>query len=42
MSEIVLHYTRAGHVENIHRGDVAAVNCAGEVVASVGNAHLPS
>jgi len=41
MSEIVLHYTRAGHVENIHRGDVALVNCAGEVVHSVGNAYLP-
>ena len=41
MSEVVLHYTRAGHVENIHRGDVAAVNCKGEVVAAVGNAHLP-
>lgn len=41
MSEILLHYTRGGHVENIHRGDVAAVNCAGEVVASIGNAYLP-
>lgn len=41
MSEIVLHYTRAGHVENVHRGDVAAVNCAGEVVHGVGNAYLP-
>ena len=41
MSEVVLHYTRAGHIENIHRGDVAAVNCAGEIVHSVGNAHLP-
>ncbi|MBR2520521.1 MAG: asparaginase [Selenomonadaceae bacterium] len=41
MSEIVLHYTRANHVENIHRGDVAAVNCAGEVVAFVGNPNLP-
>ena len=41
MSEVVLHYTRAGHVENIHRGDVAAVNCAGEVVHGVGNAYLP-
>ena len=41
MSEVVLHYTRAGHIENIHRGDVALVNCAGEVVHSVGNAHLP-
>lgn len=41
MSEVVLHYTRAGHVENIHRGDVALVNCAGKIVASVGNPHLP-
>ncbi len=41
MSEIVLHYTRAGHVENIHRGDIAAVNCAGEITFSVGNAKLP-
>ena len=41
MSEIVLHYTRAGHIENIHRGDVAAVNCAGEIIYSVGNAKLP-
>lgn len=40
MSEIVLQYTRAGHVENIHRGDMAAVNCKGEVVASIGNAKL--
>lgn len=41
MSEIVLNYTRAGHIENIHRGDVVAVNCEGEVVKSVGNAKLP-
>ena len=41
MSEIVLQYTRAGHVENIHRGNVAAVNCAGEIVSSIGNAKLP-
>lgn len=41
MSEKVLYYTRAGHIENIHRGDVAAVNCAGEIVHSVGDAHLP-
>lgn len=41
MSEIVLHFTRGGHVENIHRGDVAAVNCAGEIISEVGNAHLP-
>ncbi len=41
MSEIVLHFTRGAHVENIHRGDVAAVNCAGEIVHEVGNAKLP-
>ena len=41
MSEIVLNYTRANHVENIHRGDVAIVNCGGEILHSVGNAKLP-
>ena len=41
MSEILLHYTRAGHVENIHRGDIVAVNCDGEIIHSVGNANLP-
>ena len=41
MSEIVLHFTRGAHVENIHRGDVAAVNCAGEIVYALGNAKLP-
>ena len=41
MSEVVLHFTRAGHVENIHRGDMVAVDSAGKVISSVGNAHLP-
>lgn len=41
MSEILLHYTRAGHVENIHRGDVVAVDCDGKIVDSVGNPYLP-
>lgn len=41
MSEIVLHFTRGAHVENIHRGDVAAVNCAGKIVYALGNAKLP-
>ena len=41
LSEIVLHYTRANHIENIHRGDVVAVNCGGEIIHSVGNAKLP-
>ena len=41
MSEVVLHFTRAGHVENIHRGDAVAVNSAGKIISSVGNSHLP-
>lgn len=41
MSEVVLHFTRAGHVENIHRADVALVNSAGKIISSVGNANLP-
>ena len=41
MSEVLLHYTRAGHVENIHRGDVVVVNCDGKIVSSIGNPHLP-
>ena len=41
MSEILLHYTRAGHVENIHRGDMAAVDSTGKIVASIGNPELP-
>lgn len=41
MSEILLQYTRAGHVENIHRGDVVVVDCEGKVVYSVGNPNLP-
>ncbi|MDD3114810.1 MAG: asparaginase [Anaerovibrio sp.] len=41
MSEIILQYTRAGHVENIHRGDVVAVNCRGELLREFGNGRLP-
>lgn len=41
MSEIVLHYTRGNHVENIHRGDVAVVNCEGKILNSIGNPNLP-
>jgi len=41
MSEIILQYTRAGHVENIHRGDVVAVNCRGELLKEFGNGRLP-
>lgn len=37
MSEILLHYTRGGKVESIHRGDIAAVNVKGEIVGSVGD-----
>ena len=39
MSEILLHYTRAGKVENIHRGDIVAVDIKGEIVDFVGDAH---
>ena len=41
MSEILLQYTRAGKVENIHRGDMVAVDLEGNVVDSIGNAQLP-
>ena len=41
VSEILLHYTRAGHIENIHRGDVVAVNCEGEIIKAIGNSYLP-
>ncbi len=40
MSVEVLHYTRGGHVENIHRGDMVAVNCEGKIIGSVGNPDL--
>lgn len=41
MSEILLHYTRGGKVESIHRGDMVAVDTAGRVIDSVGNGYLP-
>ena len=41
MSEIILEYTRAGHVENIHRADVVAVNCKGDILKDAGNGRLP-
>ncbi len=41
MSEVLLHYTRGGHVEDINRGDVVAVNSAGKIIDSVGDAQLP-
>ena len=41
MSEIILNYTRAGHVENIHRADIVAVNSQGKILHEVGNGHLP-
>ena len=39
MSEVLLHYTRAGKVEDIHRGDIVAVDTAGNIVDFVGDAH---
>lgn len=41
MSEILLHYTRGGKVESIHRGDIAAVDVKERVVDSVGDAAKP-
>ncbi|GBG57252.1 hypothetical protein SPFL3102_02618 [Sporomusaceae bacterium FL31] len=41
MSEVLLHITRAGKVESIHRGDIVAVNVAGKVVDAVGDAYKP-
>ena len=29
MSEVLLHYTRAGKVESVHRGDIVAVCTTG-------------
>lgn len=41
MSEILLHYTRSGKVESIHRGDIAVVDVKGKVIDSVGDAEKP-
>ncbi len=41
MGEIILRYTRGGHTENIHLGDVAVVDTAGNLTDSVGDAYLP-
>ncbi|NCB75664.1 MAG: asparaginase [Negativicutes bacterium] len=41
MSEVVLHYTRAGKVESLHRADIAFVNLKGEIVDAVGDAKRP-
>lgn len=41
MSEELLHYTRGGYVENIHRGDAVVVDAKGNVTDSVGDAYLP-
>lgn len=41
MSEIALHYTRAGKVESMHRADIAFVNVQGQLVDAVGEAQRP-
>lgn len=38
MSEILLHYTRGGRVESIHRGDIVAVDINGKVKDCIGDA----
>jgi L-asparaginase II len=40
MSEVLLHYTRGGKVECIHRGDMVAVDTKGKIIDSVGNGRL--
>jgi len=37
MSEVLLHYTRGGKVESMHRADVAVVDVAGKSVWEFGN-----
>lgn len=41
MSEVLLHYTRAGKVESMHRGHIVAVDTMGKVIDSVGDPDLP-
>ena len=41
MSVPILRYTRGGYTENIHRGDVVAVDTKGNIIDSVGDAYLP-
>lgn len=41
MSEILIHYTRGGKVESIHRGDVAVVDAKGQLVLEIGQAQRP-
>lgn len=38
MSEILLHYTRAGKIESIHRGDIVAADAKGKILDAVGDA----
>ncbi len=38
MSEVLLHYTRGGYIEDIHRGDVVAVDITGKIVDAIGDA----
>lgn len=38
MSEVLLHYTRAGKVESVHRADVAVIDVSGKKVWEFGDA----
>ncbi|MBS4029909.1 MAG: asparaginase [Clostridiales bacterium] len=40
MSEILVHVTRGGMMESIHRGDLAVVDTGGNLVFSIGNPQL--
>lgn len=41
MSEILLHYTRGGKIESMHRGDIAVVDVNGKIIDRIGNPELP-
>jgi len=42
LSEILLHVTRGGIVENLHRGDIAVVDYKGNIIASTGDPYKRS
>ncbi|AIF50061.1 asparaginase [Pelosinus sp. UFO1] len=41
MSEVLLHYTRGGKVESVHRADVAVVDVTGKMVWEFGDGKRP-
>lgn len=39
MSEILVHVTRGGMVESVHRGDLVVVDTAGTIICQIGDPH---